>query len=436
MSDIKQLGLCINVAIPAVDDDSVSLYEAVALINSKLQEVVERINTFDGGGNPYSPDNPPPYPVTSVNALKGNVTLSASNVNYDDSTSIKDKIDSINTEGNVKTVNFAKGDIVTVFVPDGGIDSATQRELIQARDAGAMLACDLNSSQTFNIFYMDRYYNPDRVALYKLFYSDAGVNSVNGLAGTVTLDADNIPYSQTQSVKDKIDSLPAEAAVKSVNTLTGNVVLTADNVNYADGQTIKQKIDSLPTEAPVKSVNTLTGDVVLTADNVNYAAGQTIKQKIETLNDLPVYLVNSSQNSIFATNNASYLRRGNSFMSTAYVQSFGVSFDGGNRLFGTVGDLTLPAGSSIDCPFLICTSPQSFSQRPVRSILITCSCATVPITMRPYVVPNEDTIRVIVTNESQDGVEYNNSKSATLYCNVTVISDVLGMIYLIAQRDE
>ena len=217
MSNINPLNLYINVAIPAVDDNSVSLYEAVALINAKLGEVIQKINTIDPPADPYSPDNPPPYPVTSVNTLTGNVILTADNINYDDDVSVRQKIESLPDSVPVKTVNFATGDIVTVFVPDGGVSSATQSELIAACDAGAMFGCDLYDDKTFHLYLLSRLYSPDRVEIFDLFYSEAGVNSVNGMSGIVTLTADNVNYDSDTSIKDKIDSLPSYELVEIYN---------------------------------------------------------------------------------------------------------------------------------------------------------------------------------------------------------------------------
>lgn len=113
-ANIKPLKMCINVTIPSVEDTDLSLYEAMCTLAGKLQDTIKEINeiladaivTVNGKEGPnvelkgsdisvsdtddqsidgalskkYSAENPPPYPVTSVNGKTGTVTLAAEDI--------------------------------------------------------------------------------------------------------------------------------------------------------------------------------------------------------------------------------------------------------------------------------------------------------------------------------------------------------------------
>lgn len=113
-ANIKPLKMCINITIPSVEDTNLSLYEAMCTLAGKLQDTINEINeilgevvvTVNGKEGPnielngsdisvsdkngqsidsalsqkYSAENPPPYPVESVNSKTGAVTLSAGDI--------------------------------------------------------------------------------------------------------------------------------------------------------------------------------------------------------------------------------------------------------------------------------------------------------------------------------------------------------------------
>ena len=113
-ANIKPLKMCINITIPSVEDTNLSLYEAMCTLAGKLQDTINEINdilgevvvTVNGKEGPnvelkgsdisvsdtnnqsidgalsqkYSTENPPPYPVTSVNGKTGAVTLTADDI--------------------------------------------------------------------------------------------------------------------------------------------------------------------------------------------------------------------------------------------------------------------------------------------------------------------------------------------------------------------
>lgn len=73
---IKPIKLCVNITIPTIDDDSISLYECVGILGNKLQEAIQKINESLGSlEGAYTAVNPPPYPVTSVNGKTGAVVI-------------------------------------------------------------------------------------------------------------------------------------------------------------------------------------------------------------------------------------------------------------------------------------------------------------------------------------------------------------------------
>ena len=130
-ANIKPLKMCINITIPSVEDTDLSLYEAMCTLASKLQDTIKEINeiladvvvTVNGKQGPevvlngddisvsstddqsisgvlgqkYSADNPPPYPVTSVNSKTGAVKLTAESIDTTEvGTSIQDELNALN----------------------------------------------------------------------------------------------------------------------------------------------------------------------------------------------------------------------------------------------------------------------------------------------------------------------------------------------------
>ncbi len=113
-ANIKPLKMCINITIPSVEDTDLSLYEAMCTLAGKLQDTIKEINeiladvvvSVNGHQGPevlltgddisvsaddgqsisgvlsqkYGADNPPPYPVTSVNGKQGNVVINGDDI--------------------------------------------------------------------------------------------------------------------------------------------------------------------------------------------------------------------------------------------------------------------------------------------------------------------------------------------------------------------
>lgn len=221
---IKPVRLCINITIPTIDDDSISLYEAVGILGNKLQEAIQKINeSFGSLEGAYSAANPPPYPVTSVNGKTGAVII--------------DIPANVYTEDNpppypVTSVNRAETkDVITVFEPEGGgIEDVSQAELIAACKAGARLGAFNQDDGTCRLYHFNLYIDPERVEYKEVGAGGAsGVTSVNDQQGAVNIFTAPINAATAASVTD---------LQNSVNGQISN--LNANKVNYTDALTLEE----------------------------------------------------------------------------------------------------------------------------------------------------------------------------------------------------
>lgn len=163
---IKPIKLCVNITIPTIDDDSISLYECVGILGNKLQEAIQKINESLGSlEGVYRPENPPPYPVTSVNQAETK-------------------------------------DVITVFEPEGGdIEDVSQAELIAAYKAGARLGAFNQDNGTCRLYHFNLYIDPERVDYTEVAGGGAsGVTSVNGRTGAVNIFNAPISAATAESV--------------------------------------------------------------------------------------------------------------------------------------------------------------------------------------------------------------------------------------------
>ena len=210
---IKPIKLCVNITIPTIDDDSISLYECVGILGNKLQEAIQKINESLGSlEGAYTADNPPPYPVTSVNGKTGEVVI--------------DIPANVYTEDNpppypVTSVNRAETkDVITVFEPEGGsIEDVSQAELIAACKAGARLGAFNQDDGTCRLYHFNLYIDPERVDYNEVAGGGAsGVTSVNGKTGAVNIF--NAPISAATA--ESVTSLNASTNTK-INQLKDDV---------------------------------------------------------------------------------------------------------------------------------------------------------------------------------------------------------------------
>lgn len=192
---IKPIKLCVNITIPTIDDDSISLYEAVGILGNKLQEAIQKINESLGSlEGAYSAANPPPYPVTSVNRAETK-------------------------------------DVITVFEPEGGgIEDVSQAELIAACKAGARLGAFNQDDGTCRLYHFNLYIDPERVDYKEVVGGGAsGVTNVNDQTGAVNIF--NAPISAataesvtalTASTNEKINQLKNDISAKANKSIVSD----------------------------------------------------------------------------------------------------------------------------------------------------------------------------------------------------------------------
>lgn len=181
---IKPIKLCVNITIPTIDDDSISLYECVGILGNKLQEAIQKINESLGSlEGAYTAVNPPPYPVTSVNRAETK-------------------------------------DVITVFEPEGGsIEDVSQAELIAACKAGARLGAFNQDNGTCRLYHFNLYVDPERVDYKEVAGGGAsGVISVNGQTGAVNIF--NAPISAATA--ESVTALNASTDTK-INQLKNDI---------------------------------------------------------------------------------------------------------------------------------------------------------------------------------------------------------------------
>ena len=247
---IKPIRLCVNITIPTIDDDSISLYEAVGILAIKLQEAIQKINASLGSlEGAYSAANPPPYPVTSVNGKTGAVII--------------DIPQNVYTVDNpppypVTSVNRAETkDVITVFEPEGGgIEDVSQAELIAACKAGARLGAFNQDDGTCRLYHFNLYVDPERVEYKEIAGGGAsGVTNVNDQTGAVNIF--NAPISAATAAS-------VTALQNSVNTQLSQ--LNANKVAYADALTLEEimaSTDLTNKVASAKAIKSIKDDMAI-----------------------------------------------------------------------------------------------------------------------------------------------------------------------------
>lgn len=301
ITPIKPIRLCVNVTIPTIDDDSISLYEAVGILANKLQEAIQKINASLGSlEGAYSAANPPPYPVTSVNGKTGAVII--------------DIPKNVYTVDNpppypVTSVNRAETkDVITVFEPEGGgIEDVSQAELIAACKAGARLGAFNQDDGTCRLYHFNLYVDPERVDYKEIAGGGAScVTSVNDQTGAVNIF--NAPISAATAAS-------VTALETSVNTQLSQI--NNNKVAYADALTLEEILAStdltnkVAGAEAVKTVNTnkvaytdaLTlEEIQASTDLTNKIAGaqaiKTIKNDVGTLSSGSFYNEKNKGNTV------------------------------------------------------------------------------------------------------------------------------------------
>ena len=226
----------------------IALYEAVCKMQEKINELVDRMNSFDPTG---STDY-----VKTVNGLKGDVKLTGDNIPYNQLKTVNKQItDNINEIQTVKQ-NIADLDLSHVLA-----GSSAQIQLMQQTTFNSI------TDSQWTAFY----YSGFRV----VGVVDSGYAEIQALY----LQSTNLPHKPIPIKKDVIES-----GVSSVNGKSGAVVLTGDDINVSGTSDVKitSKLNELdgeimnatataeeaysPTNTPpypVTSVNGQTGSVTI-----------------------------------------------------------------------------------------------------------------------------------------------------------------------------
>lgn len=237
---IKPIKLCVNITIPSIDDDSISLYEAVGILANKMQEAIKEINAaLETVAGAYSAENPPPYPVKSVNRAETK-------------------------------------DVVTVFEPEGGgIEDLSQAELIAACKAGARLGAFNQDDGTCRLYHFNLFVNPERVEYSEIAGGSAsGVVSVNDQTGAVNIFEAPINAAKAEQIKQLRETNP-------YNLLDNSYFI--DPINQAGfngyhGSSARYAIDRWQATTGATTSQDKNG-LKIVSDKTNWIAG--IQQKIE-----------------------------------------------------------------------------------------------------------------------------------------------------------
>ena len=178
---------------------------------------------------PYTPNNTPPYPVTSVNGQTGDVTVSAG--------------------GNVDSVNGKTGVVV-----------------LNAADVGALPSTTVIPDKTSQLDNDSGYITNSALTGYaKKTEIPTKTSELTNDSGYITNTALE-PYAKTADIPTKTSQLNNDSGFITDAALTGYAKTTDIPTKTSQIENDSHYITA--SEAPVQSVNTKTGVVVLTQDDV------------------------------------------------------------------------------------------------------------------------------------------------------------------------
>lgn len=240
----------------------IALYEAVCKMQAKINELVDRVNSFDPTG---STDY-----VKSVNGLKGDVKLTGENIPYDQLKSVNRQITDNTNEIQTVKQNIADLDLSHVLAGSSAqiqlmqqttFNSITDSQWAAFYDSGFRIVGVVDSGYTeMQALYLQSTNEPHKPIPIKKEVVESAVSSVNGKSGAVVLTGDDINVSGSNNIKisTKLNNLDGEIA---------NVTATAEEA-YSPTNTPPY---------PVTSVNGKTGAVTI------QTGGSTITTKNLTL---------------------------------------------------------------------------------------------------------------------------------------------------------
>lgn len=226
----------------------IALYEAVCKMQDKINELVDRVNSFDPTG---STDY-----VKTVNGMKGTVKLTGDNIPYNQIKTVNKQIgDNINEIQTVKQ-NIADLDLSHVLAGSSAqiqlmqqntFNSITDSQWAAFYDSGFRVVGIVDSGYTeIQSLYLQSTNPPHKPIPIKKEIVGSGVSSVNGKSGSVVLTGDDIAVSgaiitniatklntfdqEIMAIRKRVDntyspSNPPPYPVTSVNGQTGEVVI-------------------------------------------------------------------------------------------------------------------------------------------------------------------------------------------------------------------
>ena len=226
----------------------IALYEAVCKMRDKINELVDRVNSFDPTGSiDY---------VKTVNGMKGTVKLTGDNIPYNQLKTVNKQIgDNINEIQNVKQ-NIADLDLSHVLAGSSAqiqlmqqntFNSITDSQWTAFYDSGFRVVGIADSGYTeIQSLYLQSTNPPHKPIPIKKEIVGSGVSSVNGKSGSVVLTGDDIAVSGASDVT-------IGAKLANIDGEITNVTATVEKV-YSP---------SNPPPYPVTSVNGQTGAVTI-----------------------------------------------------------------------------------------------------------------------------------------------------------------------------
>ena len=226
----------------------ISLYEAVCKMQDKINELIDRVNSFDPAGSTAY--------VKSVNGLTGDVKLTGDNIPYNQLKTVNKQIGENTNEIQTVKQNIADLDLSHVLAGSSAqiqlmqqntFNSITDSQWAAFYDSGFRVVGIIDAGYTeIQALYLQSTNPPHKPIPIKKEIVGSGVSSVNGKSGAVILTGDdiNVNGSSNQKISAKLNDIDRKIT---------NVTATAQEA-YSPTN---------PPPYPVTSVNGQTGAVTI-----------------------------------------------------------------------------------------------------------------------------------------------------------------------------
>lgn len=226
----------------------IALYEAVCKMQDKINELVDRVNSFDPTGSVGY--------VKTVNGLNGDVKLTGDNIPYNQLITVSKQITDNTNEIQTVKQNITDLDLSHVLAGSSAqiqlmqqntFNSITDSQWAAFYNSGFRMVGIVDVGYTeIQALYLQNTNPPHKPIPIKKEIIESGVSSVNGKSGTVVLTGDdiNVNGSSNQKISAKLNDIDGEIT---------NVTATAQEA-YSPTN---------PPPYPVTSVNGQTGAVTI-----------------------------------------------------------------------------------------------------------------------------------------------------------------------------